>query len=97
MMGGGKPNTPQQQRPSQTPPTLSAPDKKDFDRAETLKNEAAKLVSQKDLEGACLKYFAAINIIRLNDSLKSKPEGKSLEMACRANVAHCKLQQKEFD
>ena len=76
---------------------MSAQDKRDYDRAETLKNEAAKLVTQKDLDGACLKYFAAINMIRLNDSLKTKPEGKSLEIACRANVAHCKLQQKEFD
>lgn len=76
---------------------MSAQDKKDYDHAEALKNEAAKLVSSKDLDGACVKYFAAINKIRLNDSLKTKPVGKTLEMACRANVAHCKLQQKEYD
>jgi len=56
-----------------------------------LKNEAAELVKAKDLEGACAKYFAAINVIRLNDSLKKRQEGKTLEIACRSNIAHCKL------
>lgn len=51
----------------------------------------------KDHDGACLKYFAAINTIRLNDSLKTQKEGKTLEIACRSNIAHCKIQTKEFD
>ena len=60
-------------------------------RAEVLKNEAANLVKEKKLEAACVKYFAAINIVRLNDQLKLKKEGKTLEVACRSNIAHCKL------
>lgn len=35
-----------------------------------MKNEAADLVKAKNLEGACVKYFAAINAIRLNDQLR---------------------------
>jgi hypothetical protein len=62
-----------------------------------LKNEANELVKQKKFDDACVKYFAAINTIRLNDKLKNLPEGKSLEMACRSNIAHCKLQVKEYD
>ncbi len=55
------------------------------------------MVKEKNLAGACVKYFAAINTIRLNDSLKHKKEGKTLDIACRSNIAHCKLQLKEFD
>lgn len=55
------------------------------------------MVKAKKFEDACVKYFAAINVIRLNDKLKTLTEGKTLEMACRANIAHCKLQVKEYD
>jgi hypothetical protein len=54
-------------------------------------------VKEKNLAGACVKYFAAINTVRLNDSLKHKKEGKTLDIACRSNIAHCKLQLKEYD
>lgn len=69
----------------------------DLNKSESLKNEANDLVKAKKFEDACVKYFAAINVIRLNDKLKTLTEGKTLEMACRANIAHCKLQVKEYD
>jgi hypothetical protein len=106
MGGGGMPGMPPGGMPNmQMPPpqaqlpksTLSEPDQRDMTKAEGLKNEAANLVKSKDLDGACVKYFAAINTIRLNDSLKTKKEAKTLETACRSNIAHCKLQTKEYD
>lgn len=70
-MGGGAPQMPNQQVPQKQPvPQLPENEKRDFLRAETMKNEAADLVKAKNLEGACVKYFAAINAIRLNDQLR---------------------------
>jgi hypothetical protein len=44
-----------------------------------------------------LKYFASINAIRLNEKLKQLPEAKEIEIACRSNLALCKLNLKEYD
>ena len=51
----------------------------------------------KSYDAACVKYFAAINAVRLNEKLKGTKAGKDLEMACRANLALCKLNLKEYD
>lgn len=76
--------------------TLSAAEQIDLKKAEALKTEAANLVKAKDHDGACAKYFAAVNAICLNESLKKKKEGRTIEVACRSNIAHCKLQTKEY-
>ena len=76
---------------------MPAADQNDLAKSESFKNEANDLVKAKKFEEACVKYFAAINVVRLNDKLKNLAEGKTIEMACRANIAHCKLQVKEYD
>jgi hypothetical protein len=77
--------------------SLPQAEQSDLAKSEGFKNEANDLVKAKKFDEACVKYFAAINVIRLNEKLKKVPEGKTLEMACRANIAHCKLQVKEYD
>ena len=61
-----------------------------------MKSEAAKLVGQSMWDQATDKYFQAINIVRLNSELKTSKDGKTLELACRSNIAHCKLQLKDY-
>ena len=41
--------------------------------------------------------MASINQIRFNDDLAKSKVGKEAEMACRSNIAMCKLNLKEFD
>jgi len=48
-------------------PTLTGNCLHDYNRADTLKTEAAKLVSAKKFDEACDRYFKAVNIVRLND------------------------------
>ena len=97
MMGNGQMpgmNVP----PQQTQPTnsLTGQNLNDFNRAEKLKTESATLVKNSKFNEACEKYFQAINIVRLNEELKYTKEAKQLEIACRANIAHCKLQLNEY-
>ena len=68
-----------------------------MDKAESLKGEANALFKEKKLEEACVKYFASINTIRLNEGLKKTKTAKDVEMACRSNLALCKLNLKEYD
>ena len=51
----------------------------------------------KKFEEASTKYMAAINQIRFNDDLAKSKVGKEAEMACRSNLAMCKLNLSEFD
>jgi hypothetical protein len=48
------------------------------------------LVKQGQQEKACEKYFEAINTLRFSDKFKNTKEGKTVEMACRLNIALCK-------
>jgi hypothetical protein len=48
-------------------------------------------------EEASTKYMAAISQIRFNDELAKSKAGKEAEMACRSNLAMCKLNLNEFD
>lgn len=68
-----------------------------MDKAEKLKGEANALFKESKLEDACVKYFASINTIRLNEGLKKTKQAKDVEMACRSNLALCKLNLKEYD
>ena len=52
---------------------------------------------EKKFEEACPKYFSAINQIRLNAPLAKSKQGRDAEIACRGNLAQCKLNLKEYD
>ena len=66
-------------------------------KAESLKSSANSLFKEQKYEEACVKYFASINTIRLNEGLKNKKVAKEMEMACRSNLALCKLNLKDYD
>ena len=73
---------------------LTADQKSDLAQAESLKVEANKLFSAKKYEEACDIYFSAINTIRANSTLRNEKPAKECEMACRSNLALCKLNLK---
>ena len=76
---------------------LTADQKSDLTKAETLKGEANKFFSAKKYEEACDSYFSAINKIRANFTLRNEKPAKECEMACRSNLALCKLNLKQYD
>ena len=95
---GGMPQAPPQMPPQQNQPaTLPADQRQDLDQAEALKQEANNLYKLQNYEEACTKYFSAINQIRLNTDLAKTKVGKEAEMACRSNLAQCKLNLKDYD
>ena len=68
-----------------------------MDRAEKLKGEANNLFKEKNYVEASSKYFAAVNAIRVNTELAATKQAKEAEMACRSNIAMCKLNLEEYD
>ena len=66
-------------------------------KAEALKADANKLFKDKKYEEACDAYFSAINTIRANMALRNEKPAKECEMACRGNLALCKLNLKQYD
>ncbi len=78
-------------------PNLTADQKSDLTKAEQLKAEANQLTSAKKFEEACELYFSAINTIRANSTLRNEKPAKECEMACRSNLAFCKLNLKQYD
>ena len=55
------------------------------------------MFKEKKYDEACQKYFAAINQVRLNPELAKTKTGKDTEMACRSNLAMCKINIKDYD
>lgn len=55
-----------------------------------MKEDANALVKQGKHDQACEKYFEAITTLRFSEKFKNSTEGKSVEMACRLNIAVCK-------
>ena len=76
---------------------MPADQKTDLDAAEKLKTEAGNLFREKKFDEACTKYFAAINQIRLNTELAKTKTGKDTEMACRSNLAQCKINLNDYN
>jgi len=66
-------------------------------KAEQDKAEANKLFTAKKYDEACERYFSAINTIRANSTLRNEKPAKECEMACRSNLALCKLNLKLYD
>ena len=102
MPGGGMPNMPRaptsgQQAGQTKMANLTADQKSDLTKAEQLKGEANKLVGAKKYEEACELYFSAINTIRANSTLRNEQPAKECEIACRSNLALCKLNLKQYD
>ena len=62
----------------------------DIDKANQIKEEANGMVKAGQHAKACEKYFEAINTVRFSEKFKNSPEGKTLEVACRLNIALCK-------
>jgi len=85
--------------PPQAAPVQSLPadQQADLEKAENFKKEANASFKAQNYEEACTKYFSSINAIRLNQGLKTNKLGKECEMACRSNLALCKLNLKEYD
>ena len=55
------------------------------------------MFKDKNYEEASAKYFTAINTIRLNQDLAKSKLGKETMIACRNNLAMCKLNLKDYD
>lgn len=98
MPGGGMPGMPGMGAAAGNPglPTantvnLTPKQKTDWEGAEKLKNEANTLFKASKFTDACSKYAAAVSMIRLNDELVKTKSGKDTEIACRNNIAMCKL------
>lgn len=69
----------------------------DINKANKLKEAANGFFKQSKLAEASEKYYEAINTIRLNPDIKHSEEAKQIEIACRLNVALCKLTMKEYE
>jgi len=61
-----------------------------MEKANQMKEDANALVKQGKHDQACEKYFEAITTLRFSEKFKNSTEGKSVEMACRLNIAVCK-------
>jgi len=68
-----------------------------MEKAEKLKAEANNLFKEKKYVEASSKYFAAVSAIRVNTELAATKQAKDAEMACRSNIAMCKLNLEEYD
>ena len=71
--------------------------KNDLQKADQLKLEANELFKSKNLDDACKKYQSAISVLRTNLELKGTKKARDIEIACRGNIALCKLTQKQFE
>jgi tetratricopeptide (TPR) repeat protein len=94
--GGMPASSPTSGQPQKTA-NLNADQKSDLTKAEQLKGEAGKLFSAKKYDEACELYFSAINTIRANTSLRNEKPARECEIACRSNLALCKLNLKQYD
>jgi tetratricopeptide (TPR) repeat protein len=101
MPGAGMPSMPNNTAPSSGQASkfnnLTTDQKSDLTKAEQLKSEANKMVTEKKFEEACELYFSAINTIRANSTLRNEKPAKECEVACRSNLALCKLNLKQYD
>ena len=76
---------------------MNAAELADMQKAEKLKAEANAFFKGQKLEEACGKYTQAIQTIRLNETLRNKKSAVDVEMACRGNLALCKLNLKDYN
>ena len=71
--------------------------KKVLDAAMLLKAEANGFYRRKAYEQACSKFYASINKICENNTLKNSKEGKDAMIACRGNLSLCKLMLEDYE
>ena len=63
-----------------------------------MKAEATQHFKAGKFDKAIESFYEAVNTVRFgNETFKNSKEGKTLELACRGNIALCKMKKNDWD